>query len=837
MKRTTVFIFSALIAAANLSARDWFVDIERGSDEGDGTQAAPFQTVQIAVNRSGPGDRILLFPAKALARQTISLSDGVENLIIEGNGVTLSGAEPLVESDWESLGNDLHRIQLPRTRFDRHILVRGDVAERMGRKTNGTPDFPPVEELKPGHFRWDDIDEETGWLTVKGDTAGIEWVTRVNGIQTSGKVRNVKVFNLSARHFLNDGFNIHGDARGLQFFDIAGYQNFDEGFSAHDTCQCWIVDGRFYENEHGIADVNEADTYYRNCEFYDNFVAEVVFHGGRHGLTDCLISSDEEATAIQIRQGGSTRIKGESVPANLVMRNVQITRGSRVSFGPGSEISYDELTGEQLDLAIVSRDPEAVIAEKLHRVYPIGRTSSGEPIMAFAAGTTGPRSRDTYRVIHFGKHLPNETTADLSPNNDWLGLMEPLPETTFPPTGDAFKPENSVAHAIWRWIGLAAPDAVFVPDTATGRSLGTALQSHSAAEVGMVNVFLSHDDESELNVLPLTVEDPRMARDEMAERLARSPEQVIDILLENYGKAFSGSYTQALAVLAAHRRGNDVETLAKGHLESAKMPTNPGDIAGTLLYAEFEEPWATERVLSVARSLAFDENGNPVEFVEPHQEMSDSVFMICPLLTEAGRISGDTRYFDVCSSHLRFMQKLCLREDGIYRHSPLNEAAWGRGNGFPAFGLALVLENFPEDHPAYPEILTSFQDHLEALAKHQDADGMWHQIIDHHDSYAEFTSTCMIGSAIARGIRNRWLDEVKWESRLGKAWEAIQARIATDGETLYNVCTGTGKQTTLEDYYLRTAILGRDDRGGAMALMLASEMAKWYNASTKTEKP
>ncbi len=29
------------------------------------------------------------------------------------------------------------------------------------------------------------------------------------------------------------------------------------------------------------------------------------------------------------------------------------------------------------------------------------------------------------------------------------------------------------------------------------------------------------------------------------------------------------------------------------------------------------------------------------------------------------------------------------------------------------------------------------------------------------------------------------------------------------------------------DYYDRTATLGRDDRGGAMALMVATEMAFW----------
>lgn len=834
MNRSILLLVLIVCVALPATGRDWFVNVESGNDDGDGSDKAPFFTAQVAVNRSAPGDRIVLLPPKAIYHQSISLKDGIENLIIEGNGVTLTGADPLQEAKWESFDNDLHRTLLPRTRYDRHLLIRGRITERMERRTDGTPEFPASEDLKPGQFRWDDIDEKTGWLTLKGDPEGLMWATRVNGLATSGKVRNVKVFNLSAQHFLNDGFNIHGDARGMQFFNIEGTDNFDEGFSAHDTCQCWIVDGRFQRNENGIADVNEADTYYRNCDFSDNYSVDVLFHGGRHGLTDCSIDSAEKVAAIQIRQGGSTRVKGETTPAQLFMRDVSISGGSRVSFGAGSEISYDEATASALALTQISQDPDSIVSERLHRVFPIGRSASGDPILAFAAGSIGARSRDNYRVIHLGKHSPSETTSELSPNNDWLGLMETLPDVTFPPAGEAFHPEHSAAHAIWRWIGLAAPDAVFVPDTPAGRSLGEALQKAPPAEVGMVNVFLSRKGENALSIQPLEPDNPRMAREEMADRLSRSPKDVIAQLLENYGKTFSGSYTQALSVIAAKNSGTDVSELAAKHLENAKLPSSPGDIAGTLLYASIPEPWASDRVLAVAKSLAFGEKGEPVKVVRPNQEMSDSVFMICPLLVKAGRLSGDTRYYDVCLSHLRFIQEMCLREDGIYRHSPLNDAAWGRGNGFPAFGLSLVLENLPEDYSGRAEILADFQQHLTALAKHQDAGGMWHQIIDHHDSYAEFTATCMISAAIARGLRNGWIAGPEWEGRLAKAWEAIKARIGTDGSTLYNVCTGTGKQPTLEDYYLRKAILGRDDRGGAMALMLASEMSKWYNASTQT---
>jgi hypothetical protein len=56
------------------------------------------------------------------------------------------------------------------------------------------------------------------------------------------------------------------------------------------------------------------------------------------------------------------------------------------------------------------------------------------------------------------------------------------------------------------------------------------------------------------------------------------------------------------------------------------------------------------------------------------------------------------------------------------------------------------------------------------------------------------------------------------------AWEAVKRSVGADGR-LIDVCTGTGKQRSLWDYLNRTAILGKDPRGGAMALFFATEMA------------
>jgi unsaturated rhamnogalacturonyl hydrolase len=228
-----------------------------------------------------------------------------------------------------------------------------------------------------------------------------------------------------------------------------------------------------------------------------------------------------------------------------------------------------------------------------------------------------------------------------------------------------------------------------------------------------------------------------------------------------------------------------------------------------------------------AGKIGLDAEGKPLSAVPSHNEMSDAVFMACPLLAEAGQRSGDERFYVAAVQHLRSLQEWCLREDGLYRHSPLDEAAWGRGNGFPALGLTLTYAALTPDFEGTEEILEHLEKHLVALIKHQDPSGMFHQVIDRPESYREFTSTCMITFSILRGLRSGYLDRETYESIADRAWDAIKMRIAMDGQGLVDVCTGTGKQKDLRAYYERKAILGRDDRGGAMALMVSTERAFW----------
>lgn len=326
------------------------------------------------------------------------------------------------------------------------------------------------------------------------------------------------------------------------------------------------------------------------------------------------------------------------------------------------------------------------------------------------------------------------------------------------------------------------------------------------------------------------------------ERVARSSRQVAEQLAAVYGKKLDQvAYIPALPLIAKLRLSDstrapkyaaEVDQIVAPFLRGDKspVPKSGSEQAGHLIFAELalrSQGKDRERWTLLCRNAAdqiFGKDGKPLALMPYHNEMSDAVFMAGPILAATGKLTGERKYFDAAVTHFAAMRKLCVRPDGLYRHSPLCEAAWGRGNGFPALGLALALCDWPDDHPAKKELSAEFQKHMAALKPHQDAKtGCWHQVIDHPESYDEYSCTCMIGVAMQRGIRRGWLAKDEYQPCVEKAWRAVKERTGADGK-LVNVCTGTGKQKSLRDYFERPAINGRDDRGGAMGLLFATEL-------------
>ena len=460
---------------------------------------------------------------------------------------------------------------------------------------------------------------------------------------------------------------------------------------------------------------------------------------------------------------------------------------------------------------------------------------------------------------------------------------KPSGQPGYPPQGEVYggvqRPET--AH-LWRWIGMHAPDLLLeLRQSENARWLiprSTRLQWKQLAETlkparrlpprstGLLSrigeiapggtgtvpslgleVPLKESQQQFARLLEALLQSgfqgPSPARQELKRRLNRSPLEIAAQLAERYGHELSQvAYIPAVALIGRLRLGQltqnnqhllDVERIVEpyttGVRPSLPDPPNGSHLSGHLVFSELARLTGKKKYLEIARraaDLGFDKNGEPRYSMPFHNEMSDAVFMGCPILAQVGQLTKETRYFDMCLRHMSFMLRLNLRKDGLHRHSPLHESAWGRGNAFPALGLALSLSDLPGDHPGRGEMLEAFRSHVRALVKHQDSSGCWHQVVDVLGSYRELSCTCMITFSLLRGLRSGWLEKELYLPVIEKAWKAIRLRVAADG-SLVDVCTGTGKGKDRRYYLDRKAILGPDPRGGAMALLVATEMAMW----------
>jgi hypothetical protein len=495
-----------------------------------------------------------------------------------------------------------------------------------------------------------------------------------------------------------------------------------------------------------------------------------------------------------------------------------------------------------------------VFACLLHEVafagerWTIGLSTSGAPIEAVAiagrsassptvllvGGLEGPdRSSDAVvrEAAAFEQVPPDRRAFRL------IAVARANPDAQplqFPPSGVAYR-EHVESHVLWRWVGTHAPDLVLVAGSDPG--LSVALSQNVVIDVGRIP---SRPVDAPARLLSSLTADIAFssAHQEIERRLARSPRALAEELARVYGQQFTQpNYIAAMALVSRLRLGEqaDVARLLEPYLSGAQdsfARPSQSSLASHLLFFEYarrardgaQARSAKALVLGAAAS-GFTENGELREFMPLHGGWSDSLFMDVPVLAMAGTLTGERRYFDMAARHVAFMQQIVLRPDGLYRHQASADAAWGRGNAFPALGLALTLSEFPKEHPEYLRLLSSYRSHMAALARYQDENGMWRNVIDRPGAYPEYSATAMIAAAMLRGIRNGWIDRETYEPLVQKAWKAILARTGAEGR-LVDVCESTGTRGLTDgDYLRRAAILGRDDRGGGMVMFFATELA------------
>jgi rhamnogalacturonyl hydrolase YesR len=202
----------------------------------------------------------------------------------------------------------------------------------------------------------------------------------------------------------------------------------------------------------------------------------------------------------------------------------------------------------------------------------------------------------------------------------------------------------------------------------------------------------------------------------------------------------------------------------------------------------------------------------------------DDMYMITILQVQAYRATGDKVYLDRAALEMvAYLDKL-QQPNGLFFHGLTAEFFWGRGDGWVAAGMSELLSELPANHPKRARIMESYQKMMAALLKYQDADGMWHQLLDHPESFKETSCTGMFTYAFITGVKKGWLTDPAYANAARKGWLALQTYIDENGN-IDKVCVGTGQNRNVEFYLTRPTVKG-DHHGQAPLLWCSVALLK-----------
>ena len=186
---------------------------------------------------------------------------------------------------------------------------------------------------------------------------------------------------------------------------------------------------------------------------------------------------------------------------------------------------------------------------------------------------------------------------------------------------------------------------------------------------------------------------------------------------------------------------------------------------------------------------------------------ADDLYMGTLFLMRYSILKKDSSILDdAVNQFIQFKELLFMPESKLMSHvynlkyGKQTGVPWGRGNGWALFSLSELLKFLPEEHKHYDEIKTFFSALAEGFLNVMDNEGMCHQVLDDHESYAEASCTAMCAAAFARGVMLGLLPEKPYANAAKKAVEALGKYCIDEDGNIYGVCIGSGYSFTREYY-------------------------------------
>lgn len=180
----------------------------------------------------------------------------------------------------------------------------------------------------------------------------------------------------------------------------------------------------------------------------------------------------------------------------------------------------------------------------------------------------------------------------------------------------------------------------------------------------------------------------------------------------------------------------------------------------------------------------------------------DDMYMITIVQTQAFKVTGNMKYIDRAAKEMVLYLDELQRPNGLFYHAPDVPFYWLRGNGWMAAGVTELLKYLPKNHKDYPRIMQGYQKMMESIKNYQTPSGIWNQLIDEPECWAETSGSAMFTYALITGVKKGWLNAEDYVPIIRKAWMALVLYVDEKG-AVSEICVGTNKKNDKQYYYDR----------------------------------
>ncbi|MCF8346496.1 MAG: glycoside hydrolase family 88 protein [Bacteroidales bacterium] len=205
----------------------------------------------------------------------------------------------------------------------------------------------------------------------------------------------------------------------------------------------------------------------------------------------------------------------------------------------------------------------------------------------------------------------------------------------------------------------------------------------------------------------------------------------------------------------------------------------------------------------------------------------DDMYMVGSLQVQAYRAVDSVKYLDRAAQFLVTYIDSLQRPNGLFYHRPDAPHYWGRGNGWGAAAMGELLSVLPREHTHYDALVEAYKKMMDALLEYQGSDGMWHQLLDNPESFAEPSCTGMFLFSMITGLDLGILPPEKYTGAVESGWNALAEFVNEKGE-VEDVCMWTNAKKRV-GYYLRRPRITGDYHGQAAVLWASTAMLRYMD--------